>query len=194
MRSVRVAAVALIASCAVVLTGCGGDDTVPAAGDTTPTPSATESVSSSPSPDASTTSGDVGSFPDVNGFTYAELPGAQFNQLNSALQGTPQIEGIDAKLVQKNGQDAGLVMRLAISPEAASAAGFEEGFLPGFAGGVAGSNAAPNYEDINGTKVVTIAVPNQTGSAYAWLEGSVATILVFKDTADAEAFAQAALA
>lgn len=194
MRSVRVVAVALIASCAVVLTGCGGDDTVPAAGDTTPTPSASESVSSSPSPDASTTSGDAGSFPDVNGFTYGELPGAQFNQLNSALQGTPQIEGIDAKLVQKDGMDAGLVMRLAINPEAASAAGFEEGFLPGFAGGVAGSDAAPNYEDINGTKVVTIAIPNQTGSAYAWLEGSVATILVFKDTADAEAFAQGALA
>ena len=37
MRSLRITAVALIASCAVVLTGCGGDDTEPAAGDSTAT-------------------------------------------------------------------------------------------------------------------------------------------------------------
>ncbi len=84
-------------------------------------------------------------------------------------------------------------MRMAIDPEAASAAGFEEGFLPGFAGGFAGSDAAPDYEDINGVKVVTIGSPDQSGTAYAWLEGSIATILVFKDAADAEAFAQGAL-
>lgn len=198
MRSVRVTAVALVASCAVVLTGCGGDDTTPAAGDPTPSTSTStsESVSSSPSPDAteSTPSGDVADFPDVDGFTYTELPGSTFKQLNSSLQGTPQLEGLDAKLVEKDGQDAGLVMRLAINPDAASAPGFEENFLPGFAGGVAGTSAAPDYEDINGTKVVTIAIPNQTGSAYAWLEGSIATILVFKETADAEAFAAGALA
>ncbi|MCZ3388511.1 MAG: hypothetical protein LH645_05190 [Actinomycetia bacterium] len=197
MRSVRATAVALIASCAVVLTGCGGDDNAPAASDTTPT--ASTSASGSPTivdstPTGSTTSGDVADFPDVDGFTYSELPGAAFRGLNSALQGTPQIQGLEAKLVQKDGQDAGLVMRIGITPDALSSSGFEDNFLPGIAAGVAGSSAAPQYEDINGTKVVTIAVPNQTGSAYAWLKGSIATILVFKDTADAEAFAQAALA
>ena len=124
---------------------------------------------------------------------YTELPGAAFKSLNATLKNTPQIEGVEAKLVEKNGEEAGLVMRMAIDPEAASVAGFEEGFLPGFAGGFAGSNAAPDYEDINGTKVVKIGTPDQTGTAYAWLEGSIATILVFKDSGDAETFAQAAL-
>jgi hypothetical protein len=181
-----------------MLTGCGGDDTESASSDTTPaaSASASESVSSSATPDAteSTTSGDISDFPTVDGFTYADLPGASFKQLTASLKGTPQLEGADAKFVEKDGQQVGLVMRIAIDPEAASAAGFEEGFLPGFAGGVAGSDAAPDYEDINGTKVVTIGTPGEAGTAYAWLEDSIATVLVFKDAADAEAFAQAALA
>ena len=32
-----------------------------------------------------------------------------------------------------------------------------------------------------------------SGTAYAWLQNSVATVLVFKDAADAETFAEAAL-
>jgi hypothetical protein len=181
-----------------MLTGCGGDDTESASSDTTPaaSASASESVSSSATPDEteSTTSGDISDFPTVDGFTYADLPGASFKQLTASLKGTPQLEGADAKFVEKDGQQVGLVMQIAIDPEAASAAGFEEGFLPGFAGGVAGSDAAPDYEDINGTKVVTIGTPGEAGTAYAWLEDSIATVLVFKDAADAEAFAQAALA
>jgi hypothetical protein len=198
MRSLRITAVALIASCAVVLTGCGGDDTEPAAGDSTASAETSvtpdESDSATPDTTESTDAGDVADFPEVDGFTYTELPGAAFKSLNAKLKGTPQIEGVDAKLVEKDGQEAGLVMRMAIDPEAASAAGFEEGFLPGFAGGFAGSDAAPDYEDINGTKVVTIGSPDASGTAYAWLEDSIATILVFKDAADAEAFAQGALA
>ena len=197
MRSLRVTAIALVASCAVVLTGCGGDDPEPAANDTTP--SAEESMtpddeeSSTPEETEEADPGDIDDFPDVDGFTYTELPGTAFKSLNASLKGTPQIEGVAAKLVEKDGEEAGLVMRMAIDPEAAGMAGFEDGFLPGFAGGIAGSNADPDYEDINGTKVVTIETPDQTGTAYAWLEGSIATILVFKDSGDAATFAEAAL-
>lgn len=197
MRSLRVTAVALVASCAVVLTGCGGDDPEPAADDAMA--SAEESMtpgddeSSTPEETKDADPGDINDFPEVDGFTYAELPGVAFKSLNASLKGTPQIEGVEAKLVKKNGEEAGLVMRMAIDPEAAGAAGFEDGFLPGFAGGIAGSSAEPNYEDINGTKVVTIETPDQTGTAYAWLEGSIATILVFKDSGDAATFAEAAL-
>jgi hypothetical protein len=198
MRSLRVTVVALVASCAVVLTGCGGDDAEPAAGDATASAEASttpdDSESATPEATESGDPGDVADFPDVDGFTYTELPGAAFKSLNATLKNTPQIEGVAARLVEKNGQEAGLVMRMAIDPESASVPGFEEGFLPGFAGGFAGSDAAPDYEDINGTKVVMIGRPDQDGTAYAWLDGSIATILVFKDAADAEAFAQGALA
>ena len=201
MRSLRLTAAALIASCAVVLTGCGGDNTEPAAGDATASAetSATPDVSESGTPDttdgtATADAGDLADFPTVDGFTYTELPGATFKSLNATLKGTPQIEGVEAKLIEKNGNEAGLIMRMSIDPQSASMPGFEEGFLPGFAGGFAGSDAAPDYEDINGTKVVVIDTPDQTGTAYAWLEGSVATILVFKEAADAETFAQGALA
>ncbi|MEO8106366.1 MAG: hypothetical protein ABI720_03525 [Actinomycetes bacterium] len=155
----------------------------------------TPSDSGSTTPDSTDAAdaGDVGDFPEVAGFSYRDLPGAVFQNLKSTIKGTPQVEDVQAKLVSKGGQEAGLVMRLAIDPETASVDGFEDGFLPGFAGGVAGSNAAPDYEDINGTNVVTVDVPGETGAAYAWLQGSVATVLVFKDAADAEAFAQAAL-
>jgi hypothetical protein len=200
MRSLRVTAIALVASSAVILTGCGGDDPEPAANDTTA--SAEESMtpddeeSSTPAEteeSAETEVGDIDDFPEVDGFTYAELPGAAFKSLNASLKGTPQIEGVAAKLVEKDGEEAGFVMRMAIDPEAAGMAGFEDGFLPGFAGGIAGSNADPDYEDINGTKVVTIETPDQTGTAYAWLDDSIATILVFKDSGDAATFAEAAL-
>lgn len=198
MRSHRVTAVALIACCAVALTGCGSDDTESTATDTTPSAetSSTPAPSDSASPDASAvdTTGDINEFPEVDGFTYTELPAATFKSLASTLKGTPQLKDVEAKFVEKDGVQVGLVMRLAIDPESAAAAGFEEGFLPGFAGGIAGSDAAPDYEDINGTKVVTIATPDGTGTAYAWLEGSTSTILVFKDAADAETFAQGALA
>ncbi|MCZ3385609.1 MAG: hypothetical protein LH630_01240 [Actinomycetia bacterium] len=202
MRSLRTSAAVLVASLAVVLTGCGGDEADPAAGDTTPTaessttPEATPDDSASTTPDETETTdaANVGAFPEVEGFTYTELPGAAFKSLNATLKGTPQIEGVEAKLVEKNGDEAGLVMRMAIDPAAASTAGFEEGFLPGFAGGFAGTDAAPKYEDINGTKVVTIGSPDANGTAYAWLEGSLATIIVFQDAGDAEEFAQGALA
>lgn len=201
MRSLRVTAIALVAASAVMLTGCGGDDTETTASDTTPSaessPTADDTVSATPDTSETTEGedgGSVGDFPEVDGFTYAELPGAAFKSLNATLKGTPQIEGVEAQLVEKDGEEAGLVMRMAIDPAAASQAGFEEGFLPGFAGGFAGSDAAPGYEDINGTNVVTVGSPDASGTAYAWLIGSVATILVFKDAADAEAFAQGALA
>ena len=183
MRSLRFTAVAVIVSCAAVLAGCGGDDPEPAANDTTPsveesmTPD--EEESSTPEETEEADPGDIDDFPDVDGFTYADLPGTAFKSLNASLKGTPQIEGVAAKLVEKDGEEAGLVMRMAIDPEAAGMAGFEDGFLPGFAGGIAGSNADPDYEAINGTNVVIIETPDQTGTAYAWLEGSVATILVF---------------
>ena len=198
MRSVRITAVAIIASGAVVLTGCGSDDTQPAAGDSTASAEASVTPDDSESPTSDSTessnAGDIADFPDVSGFTYTELPGAAFKSLNSTLKSTPQVEGVEAKLVEKDGQEAGLVMRMAIDPGAASAAGFEDGFLPGFAGGFAGSNAAPEYEDINGTNVVMVGSADQAGTAYAWLEGSIATIIVFKDAADAKVFAQGALA
>jgi hypothetical protein len=194
MRSLRVTTVVLVASCAVALTGCGGDDPEPAANE----PSASVEASTTPDDDDSTETeeadpGGVDDFPEVDGFTYSDLPGAAFKALNASLKGTPQIEGVAARLVEKDGDEAGLVMRMAIDPETAAMADFEDGFLPGFAGGIAGSNADPDYEDINGTKVVTIQTPDQTGTAYAWVEGSIATILVFQDSGDAATFAEAAL-
>lgn len=192
MRPLRITAIALIALCTLVLAGCGGDD-APDAGDTTTSATPEDSASATPSTDESSTDEDVADFPEVDGFTYTSLPGSTFKSLNSSLKGTPQVDGVEARLVQVNGEEAGLVMRLAIDPEAASAAGFEEGFLPGFAGGFAGSSATPEYQDINGTKVVMVGSPDEEGTAYAWLQGSVATIVVFKNNDDAETFAQGAL-
>ena len=188
MRSLRITAIALIA--AVALTGCTSGDSQPAA-EGSPTP--TDSPSATPDTTVGVDEGNVSGFPKIDGFTYKELPNAVFKSLNSTIEGTPQVQDVQAKLVTKNGQEVGLVMRMAIEPEAASAAGFEEAFLPGFASGVAGSSAKPGFEEINGTKVVTVDMPGGSGAALAWFAGSVATVLVFKDDADAKAFAQGAL-
>ena len=165
-------------SCALALAGCSSDD----------------STSASPKPSQSSFSADVSDFPEIPGFSYKELSRTAFKQLNSALAKTPQINGVDAKFATKDGKEAGLVMRVAIPPETAGLEGFEEQFVPGMLAGIAQSSTTPTQEDINRTKVFTIALANQTGAAYAWLEGSIATVLVFKDSADAETFAQAALA
>ena len=195
MRSLRVTAIALVASCAVVLTGCGGDDPEPAANDTTP--SAEESMtpddeeSSTPEETEEADPGDIDDFPDVDGFTYTELPGAAFKSLNASLKGTPQIEGVAAKLVEKDGEEAGLVMRMAIDPEAAGMAGFEDGSCPASPAG--SPERRPRLRGHQRHQGRHHRDPDQTGTAYAWLEGSIATILVFKDSGDAATFAEAAL-
>jgi hypothetical protein len=40
---------------------------------------------------------------------------------------------------------------------------------------------------------VKIGTPDATGTAYAWIQGSVATVLVFKDASDAQTYAEGAL-
>ncbi len=197
LRLVRLTGLVLVASVAFVLGGCSSDEPAPVANDATTSPETSDTASPTASgtatADTSGDSTDLGDFPSVNGFSYAELPKAAFKTLDATLQSTPQIEGVEAKLVKKGGQEVGLVMRMAIDPAAAEASGFEDGFLPGFAGGVAGSTAQPQYDNINGTRVVMIATPDNAGTAYAWLDGSTATILVFKDAADAQAFAEGAI-
>ena len=178
MRSRRFPAVLLMVSCAVALAGCGGDD----------------APSAAPAPTQSSVSANVSDFPEIPGFSYKELAPSAFRELNSALKATPQIDGVAAKFATKDGKEAGLVMRVAIPPETAGLEGFAEQFVPGLLSGIAGSSAAPTQEDINGTSVTTITSPGEAGAAYAWLEGSIATVLVFEDPANAEAFAQAALA
>lgn len=198
MRAHRFAAIVLVAGSAIALGGCSDNDPTPAANDTpmsaSPTTSPDESESTgADETDSSSSESDPGDFPTVDGYTYSKLPTAAFAGLNGALEATPQVKGVDAKLVKKGDQEVGLVMLIAIDPAAANLPGFEDGFLPGFAGGVAGSDAKPKYEEINGTRVITIGTADGTGTAFAWLTDATATVLVFKDSADAKAFAETAL-
>ena len=193
MRSVKVTAIAFVAAAGLVLTGCGGSEE-PAASDDNTTAEATPTDSETPTDEETTDDtieqGDVSDFPDVDGYTLVALPGAAKKAFGAATNSTPQIQKFEGRLVEKGGEQAGLILRIAIDPEAASADGFEEGFLPGFAGGVAGTSAQPDYEDINGVRVVKIATADGTGTAYAWIEDAIATVLVFKDAADAQTFAE----
>ena len=200
MRPLRLTAIALIAAAGLVLAGCGGDDE-PAADDATTTAASTPSEDDTATPDDEATEDDdtgevdeVGDFPEVDGFTLVELPATASQAFAQAVQGTPQIKGFEGRLVETDGEsEAGIIIRIGVDPEAAGLDKFEDKFLPGFASGIAGTTAKPDFEDINGVNVVKIATPDGAGTAYAWIEDSVATVLVFKDAADAQAFAEGAL-
>jgi hypothetical protein len=202
MRPVRIAAVALIATAGLLLGACSSDDE-PSAGDTpstsAPTPSDTAMASQTPTDDetddgSTGASGDVNDFVEVDGFTLVTLPQAIKQTFSAPLNSVPQIEGFEGRLVKKDGQQAGLVMRIAVDSKAANLPNFEDQFLPGFAGGIAGSDAKPDFEEINGVNVVKVDTADGSGTAYAWIQESVATVLVFKDAGDAQAYAEGALA
>lgn len=201
MRPVRITAVALIAASGLFLAGCGSDDnsSADAGSSATPTPSDTSSAMMSETPsdgasDGSTMgSGDVGDFAEVDGYTLVALPKAASQAFGAAVNSTPQIQGFEGRMVEKDGNQVGMVIRISVDAQAAALPDFEKQFLPGFASGIAGSSAKPDFEEINGVNVVKIATPDGSGTAYAWLEGSVATVLVFQDAADAQAYAEGAL-
>jgi len=201
MRPVRITAVALIAATGLVLAGCGSNDdsSASSASSSTPTPSDTSSAMMSETPSSGASDGstmgssDVGDFAEVDGYTLVALPKAASQAFSAAVNSTPQIQGFEGRMVQKDGQQVGMVIRIAVDPSAAALPDFEKQFLPGFASGIAGTQAKPDFEQINGTNVVKIATPDGSGTAYAWIEGSVATVLVFQDAADAQAYAEGAL-
>jgi hypothetical protein len=208
MRPVRVAAVALIATSGLLLGACSSDDE-PSAGNVsstaTATPSDTASASQSPSGDGSGdsdggndndstgASGDVSDFAQVPGFTLVSLPQALKQTFSAPLNNVPQIDGFEGRLAKKGSQQAGVVMRIGVDAKAADLPDFEDKFLPGFATGIAGMNAKPDFEKINGVIVVKIDTADGSGTAYAWIQDSVATVLVFQDASDAQAYAEGAL-
>ena len=182
MRPLRLAAVALIAAAGLLLAGCSGSDE----------PAGDASSSASPSQDTGADSA-VGDFAEVEGFTLVALPDAASQAFAAATQNAPQIEGFDGRMVEKDGQAVGMVMRVALDPDQAKLPNFEKQFLPGFASGIAGADAKPQFEEVNGVKVVKIAAPGGSGTAYAWIEDAVATVLVFQTPADAATYSQGAL-
>ena len=198
MRPIRFAA-ALIAAAGLVLAGCA-DDSEPSADDTnttsaTPSEDASDDVSESPSDEASDDSGeseDVGDFPEVDGFTLVSLPQAAEQAFGSAVQGVPQIDDFEGRLVKEGGKQVGFVIRIGVNVDDAALSEFEDNFLPAFAGGIAGTDAEPDFEEINGVNVVKIQGPSGS-TAYAWVEDGVATVTTFNDAADAQAFAEGAL-
>lgn len=193
MRRSATLVAALAASAMLVLGGCSDDTTPePAAGSPEVSSSPEESPSSQPAETSAPAALD--DFPEVDGYTYQKLPAAALDAFDAAVKDTPQVGKAAGQLVLKDGEQAGLIMRISIDPDAASTPGFEDGFLPGFAGGIAGSDVAPDYEEINGTKVVKVSAPSAGGTAYAWIKDAVATVLVFQSDADAQAFAEGALA
>jgi hypothetical protein len=185
MRPVRVAAVALIATVGLLLAGCSSDE--PAASD-----SAGASESPSASSDASEAPAAVGDFAEVEGYTLVELPDAARQAFAAATQNAPQLEDFDGRMIEKDGQQVGMVMRVGLDVDQSDLGDFEKQFLPGFASGIAGADVKPDFEEINGIKVVKIETPGGSGTAYAWIESSVATILVFNSAEDAAAYAQGA--
>ena len=200
MRPLRLTAIALIAAAGLVLAGCGGDDE-PAADDATTTAASTPSEDDTATPDDEATeeddtgeAGEVSDFPEVDGYTLVELPATASQAFAQAVQGTPQIEGFEGRLVEKGSDtEAGIIIRIGVDPDAAGLDKFEDKFLPGFASGIAGTTAKPDFEEINGVNVVKIGTPDGAGTAYAWIEDAVATVLVFKDAANAQEFAEGAL-
>jgi hypothetical protein len=193
MRRSATLVAALAASAMLVLGGCSDDTTPePAAGSPEVSSSPEESMSSQP--EETTAPAALDDFPEVDGYTYQKLPAAALNAFDAAVKDTPQVGKAAGQLVLKDGEQAGLIMRISIDPDAANTPGFEDGFLPGFAGGIAGSDVEPDYEEINGTKVVKVSAQSAGGTAYAWIKDSVATVLVFQSDADAQAFAEGALA
>lgn len=197
MRRSATVVAALATSAVLVLGGCGSDSEPSPAADPGQQSSTPED---SPAPDDSETPtdepvepGDVNDFPEVAGFTYQKLPGVALDAFSQAVEGTPEVGKAAGRLVMKDGQQIGMVMQIQIDPSAAGADGFEDAFLPGFAQGIAGAAGQPKIEDVNGTNVVKVEAPSAGGTAYAWIDDAIATVLVFKSAADAEAFAQGAL-
>ena len=197
MRPLRITAIALIAAAGLVLAGCGSDDE-PAADEAT-TAASTPAEDDTATPDETESDDtdevdEVGDFPEVDGFTLVQLPATASQAFAQAVQGTPQIEGFEGRLVETDSNsEAGIIIRIGVDPDAAGLDKFEDKFLPGFASGIAGSTAKPDFEEINGVNVVKISTPDSAGTAYAWIEDAVATVLVFQDAADAQAFAEGAI-
>lgn len=201
MRRSTTIVAALATSALLVLAGCGGsDEPTPEAGSSTPTtatspasPDESSPASTEPTTEPAGGPTSIDDFPAVSGFTYQDLPGASLKAFAKAVKETPQVGKAAGKLIVKDGQQVGLILQIEIDPDTANLPGFEDDFLPGFASGFAGSSATPKIEDMNGVKVVKVDAPNAGGTAYAWIQGSIATALIFKTPADAEAFAQSAL-
>lgn len=193
MRRTATVVAALAATAVLVLGGCGGDDEPSPAASPSPESSTPEETMSS-EPEETSEPAALDDFPEVDGYTYQKLPGAALSAFSQAVKGTPEVGKAAGRLVLKDGDQVGLILRISIDPDAANMPGFEDGFLPGFAGGIAGTSVEPDYEEINGTRVVKVGAPTAGGTAYAWIQDSVATVLVFQDAADAQAFAEGALA
>ena len=194
MRRSATLVAALATSALLVLGGCSSDDSTPEPAAGSPEVSSSPEESPSSQPEETSAPAALDDFPEVDGYTYQKLPAAALDAFDAAVKGTPQVGKAAGQLVLKDGEQVGLIMRISIDPEAANTPGFEDGFLPGFAGGIAGSDVEPDYEEINGTNVVKVSAPSAGGTAYAWIQDSVATVLVFQSDADAQAFAEGALA
>ena len=197
MRPLRITAIALIAAAGLVLAGCGSDDEPAADEATTAASTPAEDDTATPDETEDDDTGEVdevSDFPEVDGFTLVQLPATASQAFAQAVQGTPQIDGFEGRLVETDSNsEAGVIIRIGVDPDAAGLDKFEDKFLPGFASGIAGSTAKPDFEEINGVNVVKISTPDGAGTAYAWIEDSVATVLVFQDAADAQAFAEGAI-
>ena len=197
MRPLRITAIALITAAGLVLAGCGSDDEPAADEATTAASTPAEDDTATPDETEDDDTGEVdevSDFPEVDGFTLVQLPATASQAFAQAVQGTPQIDGFEGRLVETDSNsEAGVIIRIGVDPDAAGLDKFEDKFLPGFASGIAGSTAKPDFEEINGVKVVKISTPDGAGTAYAWIEDSVATVLVFQDAADAQAFAEGAI-
>lgn len=203
MRSFRIATAAVIAVTGLVVTGCASDnepsaDDTNTSAETTPSDEASETPSEDATDDSTEdstddggASADVGDFPDVDGYTLVPLPQVAKQTFAGAINGTPQIDGFEGRVVQKGGQEVGFIIRVGIDEQLASSSNFEEGFFPGFAAAIAGGGTHPQFEEMNGVNVIKIEGMSG-GATYAWVDGNVATVATFDDPADAQAFAQGA--
>jgi hypothetical protein len=192
MRPVKVAAVALTAVLGLALASCSSssETTTP---DAAMSPSPSSSTSASPDGSMSGAPAGLDDFAEVDGFTLVDLSASMRQAYQGLIKNTPQLEGFEGRLVEKDGEQIGIVMRIAVDADAASSQAFEDNFLPGFANGIAGTTVKPNIEEINGVKVIKVDTPGGSGTAYAWLEDAIATVLVFKSADDAQAYAEGAL-
>lgn len=174
-RRLRVAMVVLSLTAFVGACGGGDDDD----GEATPT-----TVATTLSPSTTEAPGGLERLPEVfagvSGYTYEAVPDADLADIEDDFTSNAltkaAVVGVDARTVQKDGEEVGAIVAIRFEEAAASLPGFADGFLSGV------TREAVSSEEITLAGETVIASTDVDDTHYlSWIGGDLALVIVGGD-------------
>lgn len=174
-RSLRT--ITLVLTLAVLLGACGGGDDDDASPTTVAGPTTTVAATTA----TTAADGDLIRLPEVftpvAGYTYVDVPDADLEQVQGQFTSDPDtreaILGLDARTVERDGEEVAAVIALRFDKRSSSLPGFADGFYEGVT------------SDAVTSKTITVSGEKATSSTDAddahyitWIKGDLALVVV----------------